>query len=455
MKRIALFLAVVLMVAALSGCDLLSKLAKSPDKKSDFIKTEKPNKTENEIVLKYTYEYVKAEFSNGKLTLMFNSKETPSYFFDDCGLPNKEPLEISGFDGNYTYIMIGTIGQDINPIVFLITEEGNVEYYDIPGGIETGSYVKSGDIPLDEVNGIESLEEAQGEEDGGGYITVFAIDGNKNRYDLSKYVDFDIDVEFHPDTDPPVVKLEFPEISIFTRDVDNITDPSGTLTSRYELTLWSDNTMMLTEKVLTLGNYMYYLGSFEAVEGNFETGVLCEYKVKGTYPGSSEETKEYEGSFSIKAESDGSYTITAISGVLICDQPLGTPAKFENRSDVCLFAGEWRTKITSDGIVYVYALTITEDWEIIHGFGPERSEWMGVYEGSLTPIKQTGNGSECSFETKDMFDDNADKLTGVIKLRLINGNPERLELIVNSGYQMTPVDYGVATEFNPPPHYEE
>ncbi|NMA07424.1 MAG: hypothetical protein GX928_06940 [Ruminococcaceae bacterium] len=439
MKRIALFLAVVLLVALLSGCDLLAKLLKSAGEDVDKPNTGKPTQTDNKGVLKYTYEYIKAEYSDGKLVLRFNSKEAPSYIFDDSGVSPKDPLEISGFDDVYKDMMIGTIGQDLNPIVFMLTKAGKVEYYEIHKGITTGSFEKGGEIPPDEIGETESLEEGLAEDNGGGYITVFAIDKDEFRHDLSPYFD--------------IRNRGLREISIFTRDVDNITDPSGTLTSRYELTLWSDNSMMFTEKVLTLGNYMYYLGSFDVVEGDFESEVLCEYNVKGTYPGSGQKPQEYKGSFRIKAESDGSYSITAVSGILLCEESLGTPAKFIDRSDICLFAGEWKMEEEFEGIVWVYAITITEDWEIVYGLGPVLSEWVDVFEGTLTPISQSGTGAECAFEMTEMFEDDKNA-EGVLNLMYIDGNPERLELIVNSGYRLTPDEYGEAAEFNPYPHYE-
>lgn len=139
--------------------------------------------------LEYEYEYMKAVLENNVLTITFIPNDQAAYF-QHLGI--EESYVVSGTDENYTDMIIGDIGQDINPCLFLLTDDRKVEYVPVgkimtSGSVNESSFYNLG--MLDDLSDIASFRAGSVmNEYGSGYMTVFAVDLSGQEYDLSEYI---------------------------------------------------------------------------------------------------------------------------------------------------------------------------------------------------------------------------------------------------------------------------
>lgn len=103
-------------------------------------------------------------------------------------LGDKTEFAVSGCYGNYIKMLMTSIGQDYAPYVFLLTENGNVEYIDVISGAQCGTMVNGG--PLFGINGIVRFETgtAYDAEYGAEYTTVYGISRDNEKFNLMEAV---------------------------------------------------------------------------------------------------------------------------------------------------------------------------------------------------------------------------------------------------------------------------
>ena len=103
-------------------------------------------------------------------------------------LGDKTEFAVSGCYGNYIKMLMTSIGQDYAPYVFLLTENGNVEYIDVIGGAQCGTMVNGG--PLFGINGIVRFETgtAYDAEYGAEYATVYGVSRDNEKFNLMEAV---------------------------------------------------------------------------------------------------------------------------------------------------------------------------------------------------------------------------------------------------------------------------
>lgn len=103
-------------------------------------------------------------------------------------LGDKTEFAVSGCYGNYIKMLMTSIGQDYAPYVFLLTENGNVEYIDVIGGAQCGTMVNGG--PLFGINGIVRFETgtAYDAEYGAEYTTVYGVTRDNEKFNLMEAV---------------------------------------------------------------------------------------------------------------------------------------------------------------------------------------------------------------------------------------------------------------------------
>lgn len=103
-------------------------------------------------------------------------------------LGDKTEFAVSGCYGNYIKMLMTSIGQDYAPYVFLLTENGNVEYIDVISGAQCGTMVNGG--PLFGINGIVRFETgtAYDAEYGAEYTTVYGVTRDNEKFNLMKAV---------------------------------------------------------------------------------------------------------------------------------------------------------------------------------------------------------------------------------------------------------------------------
>ena len=103
-------------------------------------------------------------------------------------LGDKTEFAVSGCYSDYIKMLMTSIGQDYAPYVFLLTENGNVEYIDVIGGAQCGTMVNGG--PLFGINGIVRFETgtAYDAEYGAEYKTVYGVSRDNEKFNLMEAV---------------------------------------------------------------------------------------------------------------------------------------------------------------------------------------------------------------------------------------------------------------------------
>lgn len=103
-------------------------------------------------------------------------------------LGDKTEFAVSGCYGNYVKMLMTSIGQDYAPYVFLLTENGNVEYIDVISSAQCGTMVNGG--PLFGINGIVRFETgtAYDAEYGAEYTTVYGVSRDNEKFNLMEAV---------------------------------------------------------------------------------------------------------------------------------------------------------------------------------------------------------------------------------------------------------------------------
>ena len=103
-------------------------------------------------------------------------------------LGDKTEFAVSGCYSDYIKMLMTSIGQDYAPYVFLLTENGNVEYIDVNSGAQCGTMVNGG--PLFGINGIVRFETgtAYDAEYGAEYTTVYGVSRDNEKFNLMEAV---------------------------------------------------------------------------------------------------------------------------------------------------------------------------------------------------------------------------------------------------------------------------
>lgn len=103
-------------------------------------------------------------------------------------LGDKTEFAVSGCYSDYIKMLMTSIGQDYAPYVFLLTENGNVEYIDVISGAQCGTMVNGG--PLFGINGIVRFETgtAYDAEYGAEYTTVYGVSRDNKKFNLMEAV---------------------------------------------------------------------------------------------------------------------------------------------------------------------------------------------------------------------------------------------------------------------------
>lgn len=103
-------------------------------------------------------------------------------------LGDKTEFAVSGCYSDYIKMLMTSIGQDYGPYVFLLTENGNVEYIDVISGAQCGTMVNGG--PLFGINGIVRFETgtAYDAECGAEYATMYGVSRDNEKFNLMEAV---------------------------------------------------------------------------------------------------------------------------------------------------------------------------------------------------------------------------------------------------------------------------
>lgn len=99
-------------------------------------------------------------------------------------LGDQTEFTVSGCYSDYIKMLMTSVGQDYAPYVFLLTEDGNVEYIDVISGAQYGTMANGG--PLYGINEIVKFEigTAYDPDFEAEYTTVYAVSRNNEKYNL-------------------------------------------------------------------------------------------------------------------------------------------------------------------------------------------------------------------------------------------------------------------------------
>ena len=96
------------------------------------------------------------------------------------------PYTVRGCFGAYTDMFIGNIGSDFEPYLFLLTENGTLEYVDLFRCARYETYVCGG--PVYGISGVRELSTGIEEKPDYSYATVYALDSSGVKHDLLETV---------------------------------------------------------------------------------------------------------------------------------------------------------------------------------------------------------------------------------------------------------------------------
>lgn len=145
--------------------------------------------TDVEIVEYMDFLTVKRQGSN--VTLRFKKTDyfdelleaTSYYAYDEVTVPYGKEVEVNGLYGDYTRIFCEGVGELGSPYIFLLTEEGRVEYVNVMDCLYAGYFCASG--PLLEAAQVKDFERGENEI---GYQMIYAVTESGERIDLSEMI---------------------------------------------------------------------------------------------------------------------------------------------------------------------------------------------------------------------------------------------------------------------------
>ena len=166
---------------------------------------ENNQQTENiqpEIVSKLSQEYftmeenrpaITGEIKNGELWLTFNEDQIqPLNITDDDSYRLPEgPIRVEGLKGAPKDFIIADIGQDYNPILCVLTDQGKVQVLSLWDAVATGD-VEATEIPMDNIVGFKAGPGGPWEDEDGSvfydHTTIYGIDARGGEHEVPLYL---------------------------------------------------------------------------------------------------------------------------------------------------------------------------------------------------------------------------------------------------------------------------
>ena len=159
------------------------------------------NQSTNEDVTELSQDYLTmsedqpaifGEIKDGGLWLTFNKDQIlPVGVVDEDSyrLPDG-PIKVEGLKGAPKNFIIADIGQDYNPILCVLTEEGKVQILSLWNTVSTGD-LEATEIPMDNIVGFNDGPGGPWEDEDGtvfyDYTTIYGIDEEGNEHEVDIY----------------------------------------------------------------------------------------------------------------------------------------------------------------------------------------------------------------------------------------------------------------------------
>ena len=143
---------------------------------------------------------ITGEIKDGGLWLTFNRDQIePIGIVDEYSyrLPDK-PVKVKGLKGAPKNFIIADIGQDYNPILCVLTDQGQVQMLSLWNSVSTGN-VEATEIPMDPILGFKDGPGGPWVDDDGTtfyeYPTIYGIDARGGEHEIPLY-NFDNDLDY-------------------------------------------------------------------------------------------------------------------------------------------------------------------------------------------------------------------------------------------------------------------
>ena len=147
------------------------------------------------------------EIKDGGLWLTFNKDQIlPVGVVDEDSyrLPDG-PIKVEGLEGAPKNFIIADIGQDYNPILCVLTEEGKVQILSLWNTVSTGD-LEATEIPMDNIVGFNDGPGGPWEDEDGtvfyDYTTIYGIDEEGNEHEVDIYNLYNYLKHYVHDEDP-------------------------------------------------------------------------------------------------------------------------------------------------------------------------------------------------------------------------------------------------------------
>ena len=128
---------------------------------------------------------INAKVVNGNVTITFDHKEAVSIFGEE-NFMLEDNYNVEGLSGPCKGVFIGDVGQDYNPVLCCLLEDGGIEVLALYEALRNYDFSTSGRLHRHD-NVVSVSNEGVQFGDGGGYVTLFTLDeaGNKKEIDFN------------------------------------------------------------------------------------------------------------------------------------------------------------------------------------------------------------------------------------------------------------------------------
>lgn len=262
--------------------------------------------------MKVTDSFITAELKDGKLTLTFEENQDSRDIFSGLKTPPGygKAYEVDGIYDDYQDMIIAYLGNNINPYLFLLTNDGRVEFVNIIRGIEYGYYCSGGTLPKTVgKTGLEAGVVNDGQ--GGGYHTAYAAGAEGKKKELSEGV-------YAAENAVPGMLTNIP----WHTEVKHSTDGGGSYTGHYWVDFSDDHSLTIENAYAEGAMHTEYNGSYDCL-GMTDEGLIVTWTVKEK--GNKKNT--YKGVWALNNDMDGLF-IMAKGGINFFDAQEGAPTAF-------------------------------------------------------------------------------------------------------------------------------
>ena len=263
----------------------------------------------------YTYKgnagNIRAKVNNGKVLLYYDRKEVAS-ILRETDFALEKSYSVQGLSGKCKGVFIGDVGQDYNPVLACLLEDGNVEVLALYDAIRTFDFKTSGRLP-EHVNIVSVVSGGVSfDEEGGGYGTLFTIDAGGYKKEIDFNVSHNGNYIHHEDVEDGtacyIVRLSFDwKITFISGYVDS------EAIEHFEGKFWIEN-----EKFVGNNYVATYAYEMKEADRSEMTGIPPSKTV-------------HKGTFKMQSNDDlGRYCdITCTKGLRFYPDALGTKVTFK------------------------------------------------------------------------------------------------------------------------------